>query len=1297
MSAESYPILYKGVIDPKIVNETILGSPVPVAHSTAGQDKLSNYHKHNQIYYNNILSPSPAFDKQTYIIQPTTKNIQYADNKECSILNINTIKGLSDSLLNGTLHVRSHSEETKKSSIENRQMKQIDTFNIEQCHHSLTNSPTDIEELKMLEEAFSDFDCDTSENTAPTRVCETFAHRVSCKRSFIGEECSEDNTTSVPSLQSTEGSCEAEGSIADVQVQNPTVSKQSPVSPLITEPSTPVSEWYSSENIIDDQKSKQSFLSLQTKQYTQVPCLKDISSILEINANKTKLNNNCLPPKLCTTTSFVKANNIVSYSSVDDIKNTLSNYTDNYDLKYTTTNIKLQTTPQISKDNVSDQTLNTQQTMNNIIDTDSLKLKDDSINQPDISQYDISCLHMSDIDDLLDMITAKSKQTGSKLTVEYDKLSSQLTKQLAAVRQVLKPTVNNRNNNNNNNTTTTTTATTTTTTNNNNNTTDSSKKLSSLNGKRSNFPVSKLETMKENIPPMNTSCSMKDNITQHSDPVQSSECINPKTNIISLEVSKLQKVPILSNTNCLIWSGAICGQIHRQHFLIKHQLDRPVTISFAIHPKSEVFKLVDENGYLITGIFRVHLPPNLEYEVNVAYVATHPVSWNFGYLHLRLKDELRSSTSKVRLIGYTNSSQLVYSCCSKLSANVYWTIASKIDVDYEINEKSNREILHSSKSHLSGCCIASISISNFGARSAWVYARVEWLDQKFEKQDDIKEHFDCGVIIEPKALVIGSKQSQNIVFTLKSGVKAARIVFYHGDEVVRYQFRQLFTESQKISSKMINKKSNCNRKDNHLRLTDILENFVHEQSIQVVELPPASYNDLRPQDWHQAIIDQVHHCERIFLYIYASSEDQTSDNSNHLGTYSLNSLSESIIDSSLPSVFVQHDAFKHRNSLNSTLQNISTTLIPQSLTRKISLQGKYPSTNPSSSISTREITFSQSPKLKLSPPHNLLFPPCVSGCSSEAYFSVSLEQSTLSNNSLWRVFWSVNPVTDVQFRIPTINSSSSIIKKSINEFNVFQLFQSKIQQYNFNESTYKIGFLSNNVKKSEFHSLLIPFIFNPLSYYENTIYQDWHLNFWLEPSKSNKFHQHEIQLDLNDSITFLVTLEGSCRKHISSTKELSSHLQNLQENKFKYSSTLNNSTLLPSIDDTLKSVRVGPLDIIGLPVTFDIINSKSTTRSCSYNIMLINRMKMIEAFVKLQLPNPPFHIIEPKETRFRILPRSRVKLVLSFQPYNLGHANSVLGIYVQYHKQEDTTTEKNNCTDKPVTDTLQINLFGTMN
>ncbi|CAH8459046.1 unnamed protein product [Schistosoma bovis] len=1342
MSDESCTHLYKGAVTSKPGNETVLGTPVPVAHSTVGYDKLSNNHKRDRFHLNETQQTSPAFGKQTYVINPFIRNQSYdvsnSNNKELSILNIDTIKGLSDSVLDRSLQNPKYNEISRKLDLGNRD-KQMDTFKVEHCQ-PLANLSTDMEtqqkiqfddeELKMLEEAFSDFDCEASEATAPTRVCETFARRVSCDLLDVEEQCSNGNSTSVSSLSSSEGICDADGSnVGVVDLVNPSVSTHSCNIPQTTELPTLVSECHSKNTIekqADSSKNEcgQSILRPQNKNYSHLPCLTGLSSVFEVDSNETK-SDDCVQPNLCPiTTSPLKLNQAITVSPVQNLISRTSKCINNEPIQSMNRN-NLSTQTQVTEQNLSSKSSHPSQKVNNLSDASSLKLKNLNLNQSDISHVDISCLHMSDIDSLLDMITATGKQPDDgklESVSRHNKLSSHLEKQLEAVRQALRSNIPS-------------------------NTVNSSKIPAGVNGKQPNFSQSKVDALKENIPPTNTTSSGQ-NVTHRkklshypnpdvphvpANPSAKSHSINatnenpsvhdgsviPQKDSFSLEVLKSQNIPILSNTNCLIWAGAVCGQIHRQHFLIKHQMDKPTTISFVVHPKSEVFKLVDENGYLITGTFHIYLPPNLEYEVSVAYVAKHPVSWDFGHLLLR-SEEFKTSTFKVRLIGYTNSSELVCSCCSKLSPNVYWVVASKIDPSSESvakdNEKFHEASLRSTKyeltSNVSGCSLASINISNYGSRSAWVCARVDWVDRKTASQNEHDDTSECGVIIEPKALVIGSKQSQSIFITLKHGVNAARIVFYHGDEVVRYQFRRLCACFEETISKL-RKRSSHSRQDNRLRLSDILKDFEYEQSIQIVELPPASFNDLRPQDWHQAFMDQVSHREHMLLCIYTSKQNQNSDTQNQRSVYLSSSVSESVLENSLASVFVQQDAFKRRNSINPIHRESSATFFSKPISRNGSLCEPYSTNTLTPNISTGQsskgkTSLVQLPKLEINPPYILVFPPCTPNCSTEAQFSVSLKPSSPSEDetsslSLWKVFWSANPVTGIQLRNITSNSSYPLNKRSTMEQGIFQLLSSKSNSLNQhsinNKSVSSVGILSTNANNTEFRSFLIPFRFKPTSYCENILTQDWHLDFWLEPCIQSQCHFIS-KCNLKDSVTLLVTLEGSCHDQ-ATMKESLTYLQSIGDYKLKYpppkSQCFNDRTSLMIDENTLKTVHIGPIDVIGLPVSFDTIDSNSSVTSRSHNIMLINRMKTAEAFVRLKLPRPPFYVMEPKEIRFRISPRSRVRIVLNFRPYTLGKSSSVLGISVEYHKQENLSMEKPNFNVKPTIESFQVHLFGTMN
>ncbi|VDO92525.1 unnamed protein product, partial [Schistosoma curassoni] len=186
----------------------------------------------------------------------------------------------------------------------------------------------------------------------------------------------------------------------------------------------------------------------------------------------------CVQPNLCPiTTSPLKLNQAITVSPVQNLISRTSKCINNEPIQSMNRNNNLSTQTQVTEQNLSSKSSHPSQKVNNLSDASSLKLKNLNLNQSDISHVDISCLHMSDIDSLLDMITATGKQPDDgklESVSRHNKLSSHLEKQLEAVRQALRSNIPS-------------------------NTVNSSKIPAGVNGKQPNFSQSKVSITNSHI------------------------------------------------------------------------------------------------------------------------------------------------------------------------------------------------------------------------------------------------------------------------------------------------------------------------------------------------------------------------------------------------------------------------------------------------------------------------------------------------------------------------------------------------------------------------------------------------------------------------------------------------------------------------------------------------------------------------------------------------------------------------------------------------------------------------------
>ncbi|OON16531.1 hypothetical protein X801_07655, partial [Opisthorchis viverrini] len=389
-----------------------------------------------------------------------------------------------------------------------------------------------------------------------------------------------------------------------------------------------------------------------------------------------------------------------------------------------------------------------------------------------------------------------------------------------------------------------------------------------------------------------------------------SKADSPKTTDFSSQRKHSGTQPVLlSNLNCLVFCGAVCGQIHHQHLLIKHQLPKPVTLRLLVSPGGDVFKLTDERGYLLTGPHSVCIPPGLEYPVHVAYVARQPLAWDTGQLRLSIEDDSTKSTWKVRLIGYSSSSQLECCCCTRLNSEIYWTTATPLS-----NRKAHRKsssfglnidppaVLSPTAMATKGTSVACVVLTNFGLRAAWILCSVEPRETCRQVSNDKAVEMATGALVEPSRMVIGPRQSQKIVITMQPGVESARVTFFYGDEVLRHQVRQHYIRPPKSVARR--------RIGRHVKVIDLMEDFTNEIPFQITEMPPRMRHPVRPEDWYQALSKQLHLREHFVLNVYSNGSSSNGTEKPDQ-TESLTEQKPASADSSptLTSIVVREDAF----------------------------------------------------------------------------------------------------------------------------------------------------------------------------------------------------------------------------------------------------------------------------------------------------------------------------------------------------------------------------------------------------
>ncbi|KAA0190660.1 hypothetical protein FBUS_08520 [Fasciolopsis buskii] len=199
-----------------VADLTVLGTPVPVAHSTVRQ-------KPNQRTFvltnpNVIPTPLSPLEQSTVIVPDNSQTKETnslpnpSTNDSLGILNIRSMKGLSGNVLDESLQAKSRQLSVAKGqgatySITGRadsSETNVPCSSVEEAEAETRHIQFDEAELKCLEDAFSDLECAASEveATFPTKACATLpVKRLHNSRDKSGSHY-DDSATTVSSLHS---------------------------------------------------------------------------------------------------------------------------------------------------------------------------------------------------------------------------------------------------------------------------------------------------------------------------------------------------------------------------------------------------------------------------------------------------------------------------------------------------------------------------------------------------------------------------------------------------------------------------------------------------------------------------------------------------------------------------------------------------------------------------------------------------------------------------------------------------------------------------------------------------------------------------------------------------------------------------------------------------------------------------------------------------------------------------------------------------------------------------------------
>ncbi|TGZ75977.1 hypothetical protein CRM22_000081 [Opisthorchis felineus] len=1336
--ARDSPLLYRVLVRGPTTNvpscdQTVLGTPIPVAHSTASQKAQRIKHHTFVVQHDDMVVIGSDNSDHSSPLQRI--GFSPLANEEPSILNINSMPGLSGSVLDPSLDVKGASKipnrgPTEKSvegpllSSFRQPTGEPALLSVEEAEAENREIEIDQTELKLLEDAFGDLDGGASEAecTVPTKACATSTiGDVHAEEedgdNFVEGGCNSGTTVSSltsKSLASNSQRGVKECAPSQSQSKNDTCTEHSLVR---TPPPADVKTGQLDPERVVNVSSPPNQTPVATspirpqKRFSNLPCLSGLSSTLDTDLSTTHLASNVLH----------SGRSIRIWNQTDQVPRTddgalLSNTAKTFDTGFngpysgqssnecgenqidssirTSNDAKQTVGVKISGaiSSISSQLLNNSRSEDERITPEAKKRTDkpvDSRGRLDQTSVLVSRLHLSDVDGLLDIVHKPNGPTEPSEDKENCPLggSRRIGRRLTALQRILRPnpvfipTTMAR-------------------------PSDVKQTLPAATPKRhpSRQEPGNTEAYKPQPPstadPLATSPSLMrhepyDAVTRTDTPTatpalselqsgqlstgQTTTDVVSKGDSLKTTDSSAQRKHsgtqpvLLSNLNCLVFCGAVCGQIHHQHLLIKHQLPKPVTLRLLVSPGGDVFKLTDERGYLLTGPHSVCIPPGLEYPVHVAYAVRQPLTWDTGQLRLSIEDDSTKSTWKVRLIGYSSSSQLECCCCTRLNSEIYWTTATPLSNRRAHRKSSSSELKINPPTVLSpttmatkGTSVACVVLTNFGLRAAWVLCNVEPRETCRQVSNDKAVEIATGALVEPSRMVIGPRQSQNIVITMQPGVESARVTFFYGDEVLRHQVRQYYIRPPKSVARR--------RIGRHVKVIDLMEDFTNEIPFQITEMPPRMRHPVRPEDWYQALSKQLHLREHFVLNVYSNGLS-SNGTENPDQTESLTEQKPTSADSSptLTSIVVREDAF----GVGKSRQYSSP--VP-----------KFASYKPQDCSQTLfRSTPSKVTPLRLEPEDILVLPSCHAGGRSQAEFRLRLDSHmTDQRDNLWQVECTLHPHSKVNW--------SNCSKLQPFEEPVFISLPSPVTRNQRPNSDGRIcGLLALGEDNSGMATLRLPFEFRapPLA---NVYRQRWQLSVWAKPcshlsseiSATNliDFVKVDTTYRNGSNTQFDVVLEGQCLP-VSTTTGSGPHspvfdpvrtIAPVLNNTNLVRSSLQSSTVPSQLIPLRRHARrhkLGPLLIEGIPVIFSPVSSESEEYVSTYQLELLNCMESNTVFVQLELPKPPFHVVKPVQTRFRIIPRRWVRVQLAYRPTEAGSAKSILGIQTMPLPSDGPDTE----------------------
>ncbi|KAL5966425.1 hypothetical protein TSMEX_005800 [Taenia solium] len=502
-------------------------------------------------------------------------------------------------------------------------------------------------------------------------------------------------------------------------------------------------------------------------------------------------------------------------------------------------------------------------------------------------------------------------------------------------------------------------------------------------------------------------------------------------------VNSKNKYPLMATSRCLFWRACTYGHASKQMFVLRQDSDHLMRVRLQITKGRDFFTLLDHRGLTTQKGSRViELPPRLACTVTVVYKPRPPLFWHTGILAFRevpRKSDASTQGSSPRcylqrLIGYVGGSSIQCDFCRGVDENTYWTSAfsTPAEADKPLQTKSSY--------------YARVSVINVGLRTVWVFA-VAMAPNSCNSSSLIPL---SGVRVRPARFVLRPSQSRDVVISIAGEPLEVQVLFYNGDEILRYQCRKMLAATGQPEQ---SPPRTLPRPHHRLRSAYIMRPFdgetqdmSGEMSLSVSE---GHYN------WHGALQDEQRSRAPLSLTIYPLLTEAS--------TSSFEASSSLIIGHHMEEDFHQltNENARFSTSLETTAQARvrwpsgdtdapldHPTFLPigkPTLIRSFQHEHDKLSSSPAAAFPYEDIRINPPPSLAsppqpskvplitLRPDSQLIFAPCRPGLftsatiqvelaaldssqSEEGSGSLTLSTSRRRLSSLWRLYWRATPV-----------------------------------------------------------------------------------------------------------------------------------------------------------------------------------------------------------------------------------------------------------------------------------------------